>query len=182
MDKIIKILHEIFGEEVSIEDIMKREINFSDDFIMEKILQLLRIVYLDIMPFNKHIGIKIDSLTMDEVKLRIDMKPELVGNSEQNILHGGVISAVIDQTGGMIAQSSTMRLLGNCLVEDLAGRISKISTIDMRVDYLRPGAGDYFITTGSLVRTGNKVVVVKMELVNNEDVLIAIGTATYLIR
>ena len=38
-----------------------------------------------------------------------------------------------------------------------------IGTIDLRVDYLRPGRGNYFIATGRVVRLGNRVAVAHTE-------------------
>lgn len=40
--------------------------------------------------------------------------------------------------------------------------------IDFRVDYLRLGRGERFIVISSLLRVGNKVVVVRVELYNEE--------------
>ena len=58
-------------------------------------------------------------------------------------------------------------------------RIYRIGTIDMRVDYLRPGIGIHFFATGTVMRTGNKVSVTRMELKNQDDLLIAVGTGSY---
>jgi acyl-coenzyme A thioesterase PaaI-like protein len=58
-------------------------------------------------------------------------------------------------------------------------RFSRIGTIDLRVDYLRPGQGEWFIARGFPLRTGNKVAVTRMELLNDRAELIAVGTAAY---
>ena len=50
----------------------------------------------------------------------------------------------------------------------------------MRVDYLRPGRGIAFNATAMLLRTGNKVAVVRSELHADDGTLIALGTGTYL--
>jgi uncharacterized protein (TIGR00369 family) len=55
-----------------------------------------------------------------------------------------------------------------------------MGTIDMRVDYLRPGRGERFIATSRLLRAGNKVSVARVELHNDQGVYIATATATYL--
>ena len=60
-------------------------------------------------------------------------------------------------------------------------RIARFGTIDLRVDYLRPGKGTGFISSGSVMRTGRKVAVTRMELRNREDLLIAVGTGTYIV-
>jgi uncharacterized protein (TIGR00369 family) len=56
-----------------------------------------------------------------------------------------------------------------------------IGTIDLRVDYLRPGRGKHFIATGRVVRLGNRIAVTHMELVNDEGELIATGGAAYVV-
>lgn len=52
------------------------------------------------MPFNKILGVKVESFDPHAPKLRFDMKPELIGNPTRGILHGGVISAVLDVMAG----------------------------------------------------------------------------------
>jgi uncharacterized protein (TIGR00369 family) len=59
--------------------------------------------------------------------------------------------------------------------------IIKGGTIDLRVDYLRPGKGNRFVASGTILRIGKKVAVVRTELRNEQDELIAVGTGTYLV-
>jgi uncharacterized protein (TIGR00369 family) len=56
-----------------------------------------------------------------------------------------------------------------------------MGTIDLRVDYLRPGLGRHFLATGYILRMGNRVAVTRMELANDEKRLIAVGTGAYLV-
>ena len=65
--------------------------------------------------------------------------------------------------------------------EELLARLSKMGTIDMRVDYLRPGRGERFVASGSLLRAGNKVAVARVELHNESNLHIASATATYMV-
>jgi len=60
-------------------------------------------------------------------------------------------------------------------------RLSRCGTIDLRVDYLRPGQGKEFIANASIIRSGNKVAVARMELHNEDGTHIAFGTGTYLV-
>ena len=60
-------------------------------------------------------------------------------------------------------------------------RFGKLGTIDLRIDYLRPGRGNYFIATGRVVRLGNRVAVAHMDLVNDAGELIATGGAAYMV-
>ena len=109
------------------------------------------------------------------------MKDQLIGNQIHSILHGGVISAVLDTTGGATAIASAVEKMQGLSFEEISTRVSQIGTIDMRVDYLRPGRGAHFYATGTVMRTGNKIAVTRMELKNEKDLLIAVGTGTYIV-
>ncbi len=65
--------------------------------------------------------------------------------------------------------------------EDIEKRITRTGTIDLRIDYMRPGRGKFFRANSTIMRAGNKVAVTRMELHNDEDVLIAVGTGTYIV-
>lgn len=65
--------------------------------------------------------------------------------------------------------------------DELRQRLSKMGTIDLRVDYLRPGRGTRFTATSTLLRAGNKVAVARVELHNEEQTHIASATATYMV-
>jgi len=147
----------------------------------EKLLQLLKKITEEKIPFNKLIGMKIETLDLDKIGIRFEMSPELVGNFTRGNLHGGVISSVLDVTGGMVAWTGIMKKMEGQSFDEISERFNKIGTIDIRVDYLRPGLGEYFIATGSTLRTGNKVSVTRMELHNDKGILIAVGTGTYVV-
>jgi len=144
-------------------------------------LSLLKDIYENRMPFDRLLGVRVVTLTLDEVCVRVDMKEEFIGNFVKKILHGGVISAVLDLTGGLVASVGVLRQMKDATQEEIAKRFSRMGTIDLRVDYLRAGKGDFFLTKGVILRTGNKVAVVRTEFRNNEDILIAAGTGTYII-
>ena len=107
------------------------------------------------------------------------MREQLIGNFVQGILHGGVISAVLDLTGGLIASVELLKQLGNIPNHELATRMARIGTIDLRIDYLRAGKGNHFLATGSTLRHGSKIAVVRTDLHNDQNLAIAAGTATY---
>ena len=147
----------------------------------KKLIQLLREITEERIPFNKLIGIKIESLGRGSLGIRFKMRPELIGNFKRGNLHGGVISSVLDATGGMLVWAEIMKNIGDQSFEDISQRFSKIGTIDLRVDFLRPGLGKNFIATGTTLRTGNKVSVTRMELHDEKGILIAAGTGSYLV-
>jgi uncharacterized protein (TIGR00369 family) len=139
----------------------------------------IRRVFEEQVPFNRVLGVKVDSLDPNAPKLRFDMRPELIGNARRQILHGGVISAVLDVTAGFAIYLA----VGSNRVDSPPPETDfpSISTIDLRVDYLRPGRGVHFISTARVVRLGSRVAVAHMELINDSDELIATGGAAYMV-
>jgi len=136
----------------------------------------LRQIFEVHVPFNRLLGVKIASLDPKHPKIRIDMRPELIGNPERQILHGGVISATLDVAGGFVIM---MQLASE--MSAIPTSFPKMGTIDLRVDYLRPGRGKYFIATARIVRKGKRIAVTHMELHNDTGDLIATGGAAYVI-
>ena len=61
-------------------------------------------------------------------------------------------------------------------VQELAGRLNGADPIDLRVYYLQPGRGKVFTTTGPILRSGSRVAVTRMELRNEDQSLMAVGT------
>jgi len=129
------------------------------------------------VPFNKVLGLEVESADAAAPRLRFAMRPELIGNTRRGILHGGVISAVLDVTAGF----AIMLALHKQPQPGEKLEFPNIGTIDLRVDYLRPGRGKHFVASGRVVRLGNRIAVTHMELVNDEGELIATGGAAYVV-
>lgn len=136
--------------------------------------------FMEQIPFNRHVGLKVHSITPDEVVFKVNMRDELVGNWLQGILHGGVIATALDVAGGSIALVGAYARLADLPQEEKVKSLSKLGTIDIRVDYLRPGKGKEFFASASILRIGSKVAVCRMEFKNEEDELLAVGTGTYM--
>lgn len=133
------------------------------------------------MPFNALLGMEVTRYDSEGVALSIQMEDRLVGNPFHRILHGGVTASLLDVAGGMIVAASCLNELEELSPRALRERLSCLGTIDLRVDYLRPGRGQTFIASARIIRAGNKVAVARMELHNEEGVHIAFGTGTYLV-
>ena len=144
-------------------------------------LQILTKLYEQKIPFNKVLGLQIESLETENVRVKFEMKEAFIGNYVHGILHGGVISAVLDTTGGLTASLGVLQKMAGRTAEEIGKSLTKIGTIDLRIDYLRPGKGNYFVAKGSIMRAGRRVSVTRMELHNDQDLLIAVGTGTYIV-
>ncbi len=147
------------------------------------LLDQIKAYYLEMLPFNKVLGIGIDLLDYDtgEAVTRFPMAPHLIGNSVAGILHGGVTAAVIDLTGGLSALISCARCNADVPEEALFNKLTSSATVDMRVDYLKPGKGEDFLCQSRIIKAGSRIVVAKIDLYNEINDRIASGTGTYLI-
>ncbi|RMD92193.1 MAG: thioesterase family protein [Calditrichaeota bacterium] len=155
---------------------MENSLLYSDEFY-----QAVAKILAESIPFNKLLGLQLVSLDEEGACIRFDMREELIGNFVQGILHGGVISTTLDMIGGLTAFLGVLQKNHPKPFEELLPVLTRIGTIDLRVDFLRPGKGEYFLATGKILRIGNKVAVTRMELHNDQNVLIAVGTGTYLV-
>ena len=158
---------------------MKKQIQaveFEPEFIAG-----LKEIFEEKIPFNKVLGLKITSLTPERVAARIDMRKELVGHYAFNRIHGGVISAGLDSMGGL----AVMAAIGARHMDELPlqrlHRFSKLGTIDLRVDYLRPGISDYFELRAEVMRLGSRVASTRMEFYGADGKLMSAGSAAYII-
>jgi len=146
-----------------------------------KIYECMKEVFETNTPFSNFLGVKVLLDDAQNPYLRLDMQPHCIGNYMQSILHGGVISSLLDIMGAIVAVEGVISRMADEPKENIMKKFEKLGTIDMRVDYLRPGRGAFFIATGEAMRTGNKVSVVRTKLKNNENTLIAAGTGTYMV-
>ena len=130
--------------------------------------------------FNQVLGLQVQALS-PQLVLRFSMRPELVGHYHYGRLHGGVISAALDALGG----SALMVALGEKHAHESADQVMhrflKMGTIDLRVDFLRPGIGLFFVASAEITRLGGRVGSTQMRLHNDEGLLIATAAAAYIV-
>ena len=146
----------------------------------QKYFQLAKI-FIEKVPFNQVIGLELKHISTERCEIGFSMKPELIGNFHQKILHGGVVATTLDSVSGSMAAIGLLEKHAFPEDEEFAERIKKLGTIDMRIDYLQPGRGEYFTASAKLLRVGNKVAVTRSELHNEDGEIIALGTATFLV-
>lgn len=152
----------------------------SQPFVLSPDLQQAVASFFQRIPFNQVLGIELDELSSERVTMHLPMKPELIGNFVYGILHGGVISSLLDVCGGAMALIGAFANHQHLPPAERMSKLSKLGTIDLRIDYLRPGRGQRFTATATPLRAGNKVAVIRMELHNDEGVLVAVGTGTFM--
>ncbi|MCE3272811.1 MAG: hypothetical protein K0S57_3208 [Ramlibacter sp.] len=149
---------------------------FEEEFVLG-----LKNIFEEKITFNKVIGLKIESLRAERVTGSIAMKHELVGHYTFNRLHGGVISAGIDAMGGLAVMAAIgARHMDEPPAQRLQ-RFAKLGTIDLRIDYLRPGIGEHFELQAEVLRLGSRVASARMEFRGPGGKLLATGAGAYII-
>jgi uncharacterized protein (TIGR00369 family) len=146
----------------------------------------LRVLVIDFfntkMPFNQLLGLTVSSLPPEQIKIKLAWDDKLMGNPVHKILHGGVTAAILDTVGSLaVLMHGIDKLIDEDAVTDFYRQLPNNGTLDMRVDYLRPGKGDEFIACAKVIRRGKKIAVCKMDLHNQDEIHIATGTGTYII-
>ncbi len=131
--------------------------------------------------FNQTLGLQVLSVRPGDVRARIAMRPELVGHYAYGRLHGGVISATLDAMGGLALMVGIAERHPHDNTMQVMHRFGKMGTIDLRVDYLRPGLGQHFIASAEVTRLGGRIGSTQMRLVNDEGTLLATGAAAYVV-
>ena len=131
--------------------------------------------------FNKVLGLKLAELSGERVVCRIDMRADLIGHYQHQRLHGGVISAALDATGGMAVMAAIGARHMDEAPEQRLGRFTKLGTIDLRIDYLRPGVGPHFVTSAEVIRLGSRVASTRMEFRGADGTLLSTGAAAYIV-
>ena len=147
----------------------------------EEFVNGLKKIFEEMISFNRVLGLKIHDLGPAQVRARIEMKPELVGHFSYNRIHGGVISAGLDAMGGL----AVMAAIGARHMDELPmqrlRRFANLGTIDLRIDYLRPGIGAHFDLYAQVLRLGSRVASTRMEFFGPDGTLLSTGSGAYIV-
>ena len=131
--------------------------------------------------FNQVLGLKVLSLRPGDVRMRLEMRPELVGHYAYGRLHGGVISASLDALAGMALMVELGEKHADESADQVMHRFGRMGTIDLRVDFLRQGIGQHFIGRAEVTRLGGRIGSAQMRLENERGTLIATGAASFVL-
>lgn len=88
---------------------------------------------LDRVPHAKAIGLTLGRVWPSNALVHVAYSPQLIGNPETGVIHGGVITTILDHVSGMAVSNA------------LPSR-REIATLDLRIDYLRPATSNQDIT------------------------------------
>ena len=122
--------------------------------------------FLQEIPFNSLLELRLVRLHRDGVTIDCHIRPELLNGS--NVLHGGVTATLADVAVGM------------ALARHL-GRPCSATTVEMKLNYLRPVAHGKITARSHLVRVGARLCCGRVELFDGEKRPVAAALLTYMI-
>jgi len=144
------------------------------------IFETIKNKYTHSIPYHELLGLKVSKFDFESAEITLLIKNELLGNVSRGFLHGGVTASVLDSIGGLVAIGDFIANNKEKSSDYLKNSINHMGTIDIRVDYLLPGKGKMFTANGKVIRAGKSVTVCRMEMLNDKNECIALGTGTYL--
>jgi uncharacterized protein (TIGR00369 family) len=118
------------------------------------------------IPIHKFLGLKVDILEKSFVRVTVPFRDEVVGDIRSNRWHGGMIATIMDSVGAIVGITHFTS------IED------RLSTIDLRTDFLKGAEAVPIQVEGKVVRFGNRILVTKMKAFQNKE-LIAEGKGVY---
>ena len=116
--------------------------------------------------FGELLGIKVDQVEDGYCRLLLPFKPAL--SRGDDLIHGGVIAALIDKAGTAAAWS----------YRDIPST-ARGATVGLTVNYLQGALSCDLIAEGRVVRRGGSITVADVEVKNEAGELIAKGPVTY---
>jgi uncharacterized protein (TIGR00369 family) len=132
--------------------------------------QLLRAVGSRRSSYGYISGLALDRATPGEVWTSLPYRPVFVGDTETGVIHGGVVTAMLDETCGMAVQ----------LALDGTGAIA---TLDLRIDYQKPATPGLAIRAHSVCyRVTRSIAFVRATAYQEtEDEPVATATACFMV-
>ena len=116
-------------------------------------------------PYFNLISMKIDTLEMGRSILEVDVQEKHL--QPYGIVHGGVYASLIDAAAFWAAYST------------IEG--SSMTTVEMKLNYLRPAASGRFIARGKSIKTGKIICLSEATVFDDKERILAHGTATLMV-
>ncbi|MCH7754668.1 thioesterase family protein, partial [candidate division KSB1 bacterium] len=94
----------------------------------DELIQQVETIFVHKIPFNKLLGMHVESLDFENATIKIEMRDELIGNFIQKTLHGGVTSSVLDVIGGLTAFMTLLKKMEGASSQEKLERLAKFGT------------------------------------------------------
>lgn len=100
-------------------------------------------------PFHQFLGVSFEEYEEGRVVIECPFREELLVNAEKELVHGGVLSSLLD-------------IAGHYAVLSTVG--ARVPTVDLRTDYVRPGRRGPFTVEAEVERVGRNIAVADAEV------------------
>lgn len=120
-------------------------------------LAIIKNAIEQLVPIHKALNLEVTEIEEKKIVIKIPFSPMVIGDSRSNRWHGGILSMVMDVAGGMVG-ATTFESFND-----------KVTTVDIRVDYLEPPKAEDLYIEGEIVRLGNRILVSKMRAYHKDN-------------
>jgi len=128
---------------------------------MNKILE----AYNKTNEFGRFFNMTYEVVSPGHVVFNMEVTKDMLATPKA--MHGGALAAMMDAVVGVAAVS----------VSSLKGNI--VSTVEFKINYLKPVfLGEVLKGEGTVISEGNRIIVCKGEIYNEQKELVAIATST----
>ena len=117
------------------------------------------------VPFAKLLGLEMGELKTGAATLHLTVRDELTQN--QGVMHGGAVASLIDTASAFAVVTQ--------LEPD-----ERVTTTDLTIHYLRPIVSGRLSATARIVRGGRRLFVLSIEVINDQQKLVATAITTYI--
>lgn len=125
-------------------------------------------------PFHKNLGLTFSVNDDLSVVARMSKQEHLMGNVRKRMLHGGAIAGLFDSVGGVLCAINIVDRLKTAEPKVRTRKLSRLCTVDLKLDYLRPARAQEYRVHGEIVKFGASIIVVNMTMYDERDNKIAI--------
>jgi uncharacterized protein (TIGR00369 family) len=128
--------------------------------------------------FIRALGAEITQAEAGKSTMRLPYSPHIVGNPDTGVVHGGVITALLDHACGMAVGSA----LGAAIHDEARRTTTSYATLDLRIDYMKAAKpGVDIIVVGECVKITRQIVFARGRAYQeSEDDPIAMATGAFM--
>ena len=143
--------------------------------------QALSYVFEHMMPFCRALDLKL-RLVDGRAEVRFAKQDFMLGNTKLKVLHGGVTASVLDSIAGVAILLKMAEVDPKPDLETQLREFGRLSTIDLRVDYLERADAPAFVASATVTRLGKRVANVQMAMHDETGRCVATGAAAFALR
>ncbi|MBL4807978.1 MAG: PaaI family thioesterase [Rhodobacteraceae bacterium] len=126
--------------------------------------------FISAIPHSIDLGMRVDAVSDGKVTLSIPYDERFIGDPETGVLHGGVVTALLDTAAGSAVIAHPLSAGGT-------------ATIDLRIDYMRPAKPHQRITaTAECYRVTRSVAFVRATAMDEGDDPVAMATGAFTVE